>query len=422
MVIVEHDEDIIRSADYVLDMGPLAGEHGGNLVFMGKQNEIKNNNSLTSDYLNGVKTIETPKNRRKWKNYIEVTDAHHNNLKNINVKLPLNTLTVITGVSGSGKTTLVRHILHPALQKYIGDPVDKPGAHEKIGGNIDLIEAIEFVNQNPIGRSSRSNPVTYIKAYESIRKLFSFQSIAKIRGYKPSHFSFNVDGGRCETCKGEGETIVEMQFMADIHLCCETCDGKRFKDSTLDIKYNGKNIKDVLEMTIDEAMIFFKTEKEIIKRIAPLVHVGLGYIRLGQSSNTLSGGEAQRVKLASFLGNISNEKCTLFIFDEPTTGLHFHDIQKLLNSFDALLENGHSVIVIEHNPEVIKYADWIIDLGPEGGEKGGYIVFEGTPEAIVNCKESYTGKALKKKILPVPPAMPSAGKPTRQVPGLRPDP
>jgi excinuclease ABC subunit A len=401
VIVVEHDEDIMKVADHIIDIGPEAGSLGGELVAEGNYEQILKSNTLTAKYLSGKMKIEIPKKRRISSNYIEIIGAREHNLKNINVKIPLNTLTVITGVSGSGKSTLIRDILYPALQKKINNYGEKAGQFTEIKGNFETIKNVEFVDQNPIGRSSRSNPITYIKAYDDIRALFTNQRLAKIRGYKAKHFSFNVEGGRCETCKGEGDVTIEMQFMADVHLECETCKGKRFKKEILEVKFKGKSIYNILETTVDEAILFFdKTgQNKIINRLKPLKDVGLGYVHLGQASSTLSGGEAQRIKLASFLvKGLTNDK-TLFIFDEPTTGLHFHDIKKLLTSFDALLEKGHSIIVIEHNLELIKCADHIVDLGMEGGKNGGNLVAEGTPEELVNNKISYTAKYLKKKIL-----------------------
>lgn len=403
VIVVEHDEEIIRAADEIIDIGPNAGIHGGKLVFQGDHQKLLNaKNSLTADYLNGTKTIEVPPRRRKWNNYLEVIGARENNLKNLTVKFPLNALTVVTGVSGSGKSTLVSRILYPAVAKRFGGYGEKTGQHDAIRGDFSRITSVEFVDQNPIGKSSRSNPVTYLKAYDEIRKLFSEQQASKYQGFKPAHFSFNVDGGRCEECQGEGEIKVEMQFMADIHLLCESCKGKRFKDEILEITFKDKNIHDILEMTVNEAIDFFKgyqgnTEKKIAKKLQPLQDVGLGYVKLGQSSSTLSGGESQRVKLASFLSK-EKDSPSLFIFDEPTTGLHFHDIKKLLVSFNALMSRGHSIIIIEHNLEIVKSADWVIDLGPEGGKNGGQILFEGTPEDLVKANDSFTAKALAEKI------------------------
>ncbi len=403
VLVVEHDEEIIRAADQIIDIGPFAGQHGGKVVFQGTLEELEQKpESLTTKYLTGKEKIEVPKFRRKCRNAIEVVGARENNLKNINIKFPLNTLTAVTGVSGSGKSSLVSEILFPAVAKTLGEYSERSGQHDSIKGDLKMISAIEFVDQNPIGKSSRSNPATYLKAYDEIRKLFSEQQAAKIQGLKPSHFSFNVDGGRCDECKGEGTIRVEMQFLADVFLVCESCGGKRFKDDILDVQYKGKNINDILNLTVDEAIGLFSsgsssTEKKIAKRLLPLQEVGLGYVNLGQSSNTLSGGESQRVKLASFLAQ-ERSSPTLFIFDEPTTGLHFHDIRKLLDSFNALISRGHSIIIVEHNLEVIKSADWVIDLGPEGGDKGGKLVFAGTPEDLVKQKDSYTGMALKKKL------------------------
>ena len=398
VIVVEHDEEIIRAADYLIDIGPLAGQHGGEVVFEGTQDKlVLNKVSQTARYLTGAEKIPVPSHRRKWNNFIEITGARENNLKGFDVKFPLNTLTVVTGVSGSGKSSLIKRILYPALTKYYGGYGEKTGDHTNLAGDLGRITAVEFVDQNPIGKSSRSNPVTYLKIYDEIRKLYAEQPAAKVNGFTPSHFSFNIDGGRCETCQGEGEIKVEMQFMADILLTCESCGGKRFKSDVLDVRYRSKNIYDLLELTVDEAIDFFSdktSDKRIAKKLQPLQDVGLGYVHLGQSSSTLSGGESQRVKLASFLAK-EKEGATLFIFDEPTTGLHFHDIHKLLDSMNALISRGHSILVIEHNPEVIKVADWVIDLGPEGGDAGGYKLFEGPPEGLVNCSESFTGSFLK---------------------------
>lgn len=404
VLVVEHDEKIIRSADELIDIGPYAGRLGGEIIFQGPFSKLKKNKrSLTSLYLLGEKSIPVPKIRRKWTNYIEIKGAREHNLKGIDVKIPLNTLTVITGVSGSGKSSLIGDILFPALNKRFNGYGEQTGQFDILEGNLEMITNVEFVNQNPIGKSSRSNPVTYIKAFDEIRRLFAGLPLSKHNGFKPGHFSFNIDGGRCEECLGEGIIKVEMQFMADVELICESCNGKRFKQETLEVKYNGKNIFDILELTVNESLDLFNTgrgsiEKKIVERLQPLANVGLGYIKLGQSSSTLSGGESQRVKLASFLSKENTGQPKLFIFDEPTTGLHFHDIRKLLDAFDALIEKGHSIIIIEHNPEIIKSADWVIDLGPEGGEKGGYIIFEGIPENLVKCKASYTGKYLKPKL------------------------
>jgi len=401
VIVVEHDEDIMKVADYIIDIGPEAGSLGGELVAEGNYEQILKSNTLTSNYLNGKMKIEIPKKRRVSSKFIEIIGAREHNLKNIDVKIPLNTLTVITGVSGSGKSTLIRDILYPALQKRINNYGEKAGEFSELRGDIDAIRSIEFIDQNPIGRSSRSNPITYIKAYDDIRALFTSQKLAKIRGFKAKHFSFNVDGGRCETCKGEGDVTIEMQFMADVHLECETCKGKRFRKEVLEVEFDGKSIHDILETTVDEAIVFFKKNEQnkIVNRLKPLQDVGLGYVHLGQPSSTLSGGEAQRIKLASFLVKGSTSDKTLFIFDEPTTGLHFHDIKKLLASFDALIEKGHSIIVIEHNLELVKCADHIIDLGMEGGINGGEIIAYGTPEELIKNKISYTAKYLQEKFL-----------------------
>lgn len=401
VIVVEHEEEIMRAADEIIDIGPDAGAHGGELIFQGSIKQLNGQtNSHTVNYLSGRDTIPVPAKRRKWKDSIIIKGARENNLKNLTVKFPLGTLTVVTGVSGSGKSTLIKKILYPAVGRMNGSVGEAPGKYDSMDGDFSRITQVEFVDQNPIGKSSRSNPVSYVKAYDIIRQLYADQPLAKQRGYKPSNFSFNVEGGRCETCEGEGEIKVEMQFMADIFLECESCHGKRFKQETLEVEYNGKNIADVLDMTIEDALDFFKDKKQVYDKILPLNDVGLGYVKLGQSSNSLSGGEAQRVKLASFLGKNSTEGNILFIFDEPTTGLHFHDISKLLKAMNALVDQGHSVIVIEHNLEVIKCADWIIDLGPEGGEKkGGQLLFEGTPEEMVKkAKGSYTAEFLKEKL------------------------
>lgn len=408
LIVVEHDEEIMRAADKLIDIGPEAGTHGGQIVFNGvfaglQKNEI----SYTAKYLTGKEIIHVPSKRRKWKNYIEIKGARQNNLKGIDVKFPLGILTAITGVSGSGKTSLVKKILLPALKKISGTHGEFSGVFDRLEGDYTMVRNVEMIDQDPIGKSSRSNPVTYVKAYDEIRALYAEQGHARQRGLKPSAFSFNVDGGRCEVCQGEGVVTIEMQFMADIVLKCETCNGKRFKEDILEITYRQKNIDDILKMTVDDAIRFFNADNDerytpfltkIAAKLQPLAEVGLGYITLGQASSTLSGGEAQRIKLASFLtkGNASSN--TLFIFDEPTTGLHFHDIRKLLNAFTALINNGNTIIVIEHNPEVIKCADWIIDLGPEGGDEGGHLVFEGTPEDLIACQNSLTGKYLKEKI------------------------
>lgn len=400
VIVVEHDEDIMKAADMIIDIGPEAGTFGGELVAQGTFEEILKSTSLTAKYLNGELEIKTPRIRRKWNNYIEILGARENNLQNIDVKFPLECLTVITGVSGSGKSTLVKKILFPAMQKKVDGIGEKAGQFTEIRGYYHKIQHIEYVDQNPIGRSSRSNPVTYIKAYDDIRELFAKEKLSRIRGYQAKHFSFNVDGGRCETCKGEGTINVEMVFMADVQLHCETCNGKRFKKEVLEVNFEGKNIHDILTMTIDDAVAFFadNNQKKITQKLQPLQDVGLGYVQLGQSSSTLSGGEAQRIKLASFLVKGATKEKALFVFDEPTTGLHFHDIKKLLASFDALIEKGHSIIVIEHNLDLIKCADWIIDLGPEGGENGGQLLAVGTPEDILKIKKSVTAKYLKEKL------------------------
>ena len=400
VIVVEHDEDIMKAADTIIDIGPEAGTFGGELVAQGTFDEILNASSLTAQYLNGELEIKTPRIRRKWSNYIEILGAREHNLQNINVKFPLECLTVITGVSGSGKSTLVKKILFPAMQKKLDGVGEKAGQFTEMRGYYHKIQHIEYVDQNPIGRSTRSNPVTYIKAYDDIRELFAKEKLSKIRGYQAKHFSFNVDGGRCESCKGEGTINVEMVFMADVQLHCETCNGKRFKKEVLEITYDGKNIHDILTMTVDDSISFFTTNKQnkIIQKLQPLQDVGLGYVQLGQSSSTLSGGEAQRIKLASFLVKGATKDKALFVFDEPTTGLHFHDIKKLLASFDALIDKGHSIVVIEHNLDLIKCADWIIDLGPEGGENGGQLLAEGTPEDIIKNKKSVTAKYLKEKL------------------------
>ena len=395
VVVVEHDEMMMRRADWIIDMGPLASHQGGEVVAEGNCSELVSNpNSLTGKYLKGDLKIEPRQIVREWTHSIVVEGARQNNLKDITVAFPLQVLCVVSGVSGSGKTTLVKQILYPALQKIKGEFAERVGLCRTLSGDVDLISQVEMIDQNPIGKSSRSNPVTYIKAYDEIRDLFSRQPLSKMRGFQPKHFSFNVDGGRCDGCKGEGEQIVEMQFLADVHLTCEVCGGKRFKEEVLEVTYQQKNIYAVLSMSVDESLEFFKQEKEIVQKIKPLSNVGLGYVKLGQSSDTLSGGEAQRVKLASFLGKGKSQGQILFIFDEPTTGLHFHDIKKLLDSFNALIEQGHSILVIEHNTDVIKSADWVIDLGPEAGDLGGSLVFAGTPAALKKAKESFTGKYL----------------------------
>ena len=405
LIVVEHDEEIMRAADELIDLGPEAGVNGGNLVFQGNQKEIKTNSeSITARYLNKLEKIPVPEKRRPWKYFIEINGARENNLKNVDVKIPLGVLTVVTGVSGSGKSSLIKKVLFPALTKRLGGhSAIQSGQFHSLDGHLNRVDSVEFIDQNPIGRSSRSNPVTFTKAFDDIRALFASRPLARQRGMKPAHFSFNVDGGRCEMCQGEGETSVEMQFMPDIHLTCESCHGKRFKDEVLEVRYFEKSITDILEMSVDQALAFFElhartaTEKKIITKLTPLQEVGLGYVALGQSSNTLSGGEAQRIKLASFIGKGQTgvDGGTFFLFDEPTTGLHTHDIRKLVKSFNKLIELGHTILVIEHNLEVVAQADWIIDIGPEGGEMGGNIVFEGTPEQIVKSEKSYTGKYLK---------------------------
>ncbi len=396
VVVVEHDEDIMRAADYIIDIGPEAGRHGGEIVWQGNTDDITpatDCKSYTLDFLTGKEVIETPRFRRPWHNYIELQGVRENNLKNIDVRFPLNVMTVVTGVSGSGKSTLVTEVLYPALKKYYGGSAEHTGAYRVLTGSMMLATDIELVDQNPIGTSTRSNPVTYIKAYDEIRKLFAEQQLARQMGFTPAHFSFNTPGGRCEECKGDGYVTVEMQFMADITLECEQCHGKRFKQDILEVEYKGKNIYDVLDMTVNQAVEFFAEEKKIVKRLKPLQDVGIGYIKLGQASSTLSGGESQRVKLAAFLAD-EKQRPTIYIFDEPTTGLHFHDIKVLLKALNALIAKGHTVIIIEHNPAVIMAADHVIDLGPEAGDKGGGIVFEGTPEMLMKCKQSYTGHFL----------------------------
>jgi len=398
VIVVEHEEEIIKAADQVIDIGPLAGSHGGELIFQGSFGEILNDeNSLTGQYLSGKRSIQLPVSRRPWNDYIEIKGAREHNLKGIDVKFPLKAMTAITGVSGSGKTTLVKGILYPALKKMFGGYGERSGRFDRLEGDYNLITAVELIDQNPIGRSSRSNPATYVKAFDDIRSLFAEQQLSKVRGYKPGFFSFNVEGGRCEECEGEGIVTVEMQFMADLHLTCDNCKGKRYKDEVLDVKFHDKTIHDILELTIEQAIDFFSENaarntnaSRIAAKLKPLADVGLGYLKLGQSSDTFSGGEAQRIKLASFLTKGTNDSPTLFIFDEPTTGLHMHDISRLLSAFNELLVKGHSIIVIEHNLDVIKTADWVIDLGPEGGEKGGFVVFEGTPDALLKVKSSHT--------------------------------
>jgi excinuclease ABC subunit A len=400
VIVVEHDEDIMKASDMIIDIGPEAGTNGGYLVAQGTYEEILKADSLTAKYLNGEEEIAVPKTRRKFKNHVDIIGARENNLQNQDFTFPLDCLTVITGVSGSGKSTLVKKILFPAIRKHLEGVGEKPGQFTELAGNFSNIKHIEYVDQNPIGRSSRSNPVTYIKAYDDIRELFSKQNVSKLRGYLPKHFSFNVDGGRCETCKGDGEVTIEMQFMADVHLECETCNGKRFKREVLEATFEGKNIDNVLKLTIDDALVFFTehNQTKITQKLQCLQDVGLGYVQLGQSSSTLSGGEAQRIKLASFLVKGTVKDKALFVFDEPTTGLHFHDIKKLLKSFDALIDKGHSIIVIEHNLDLIKCADYIIDIGPEGGVFGGKLMAFGTPEEVAKNKNSVTGKYLAEKL------------------------
>ncbi|MDP4266118.1 MAG: excinuclease ABC subunit UvrA [Bacteroidota bacterium] len=403
VIVVEHDESIIKAADEIIDIGLMAGINGGNVIFQGNYQDILNHEtSLTGKYLSKKLSIEIPKYRAPWRNYIELQGVRENNLKGFNIRFPLEIITVVTGVSGSGKSSLVKGILYPAIRKIFGESSDKTGKYDLLIGDIKRIKSIEFIDQNPIGRSSRSNPVTYIKAFDEIRQLFANQPLAKLRGFKPGYFSFNVAGGRCDECDGDGQIKIEMQFMADVYLVCESCHGKRFKEEVLEIKFRNKNIAEILEMNIDEAIEFFSNdskegsiEAKIVEKLKPMSDVGLGYLTLGQSSSTLSGGEAQRIKLASFLVKGNDSGKILFIFDEPTMGLHFHDIHKLLYAFRRLISNGHSIIIIEHNPEIIKSADWVIDLGPEGGDQGGNLVFQGTPENLIKCKESYTGKYLK---------------------------
>ena len=402
VVVVEHDEDIIKAADEIIDVGPLAGRLGGEIVYQGTLKNLKKADTLTADYIYGKKSIPVPAKRRKSNRYILLSGATENNLKNIDVKIPLGIMTAVTGVSGSGKSTLIKTILVPALKKYYGDYSDCTGSFNRLSGDVDSIHGVEFIDQNPIGKSSRSNPVTYLKAWDDIRKIFADEKLSKLNGFKPAHFSFNVPGGRCEECQGEGIIKVEMQFMADVYLECEHCKGKRFKDEVLEVKYKGLNIYDILEMTVNQAVEFFSSgtshsERSIVSKLQKLIDVGLGYIKLGQASSTLSGGESQRVKLAYHLSQ-ENAEPTLFVFDEPTTGLHFHDIHKLMDSLNALIERGHMVLIIEHNMDVIKCADNIIDLGPEGGNEGGYLVFEGTPEELITCETSYTGKYLAEKL------------------------
>ncbi|HTA84192.1 MAG TPA: excinuclease ABC subunit UvrA [Bacteroidia bacterium] len=406
LVVVEHDEDIMRAADEIIDIGPLAGTNGGTVVFQGTPAELKLEKvSLTAQYLNGKESIPVPKKRRSAKNFIEICKARENNLKNVTIKFPTGALTVVTGVSGSGKSSLIKGTLYPGLKRMLGQYTgEKAGKFEKIEGATDKVKEVEMVDQSPIGRSSRSNPVTYVKAFDEIRTLFADQKLAQMRGYKASHFSFNVAGGRCDICEGEGEVTIEMQFMADVHLVCDVCNGKRFKDDVLEVLYHGKSISDVLNMTIDESIDFFSQDmnsallRRLVEKLTPLRDVGMGYVQLGQSSSTLSGGEAQRIKLATFLSKGNEEGSTLFIFDEPTTGLHFHDIKKLLKAFNMLVDKGHTLVVIEHHPDVMKCADWLIDLGPEGGEKGGNLVFQGVPEDLLKSKTSYTAEILREKL------------------------
>ena len=400
VVVVEHDEEIIRAADYIIDIGPKAGRLGGQVVYEGDMKDLhKGSDSYTVKYLLGEETIDLPASHRPWNNFIEIKGARENNLKGIDVRFPLNVMTVVTGVSGSGKSTLVRDIFYKALKREYSESSERPGEFISLEGDIRQVNDIEFVDQNPIGKSSRSNPVTYVKAYDEIRKLFADQPLAKQMGYSAGYFSFNTEGGRCEECKGEGTVTVEMQFMADLVLECESCHGKRFKNDTLEVKFEGKNIYDILEMTVNQAIEFFTehNQKKIVKKLRPLQDVGLGYIKLGQSSSTLSGGENQRVKLAYFL-SIEKAQPTIFVFDEPTTGLHFHDIKKLLEAFDALISRGHTLVIIEHNMDVIKCADHVIDLGPEGGDMGGNLVATGTPEEVAKCAVSYTGQYLAEKL------------------------
>jgi excinuclease ABC subunit A len=404
VIIVEHEEEIIRAADEIVDMGPEAGRLGGQVVFQGSLDLTPLNQSLTAGYLSGRLTVPVPQKRRKWNSFIEIRGARENNLKGINVRFPLHIITAVTGVSGSGKSSLVSEILFKVLANRIDGSNLKPGQFREIAGDITSLTGIELVDQNPIGKSSRSNPVTYLKAYDEIRKLYSEQQASVQNNFKASHFSFNIEGGRCEECQGEGIIRVEMQFMADVELTCEACKGMRFRKDILEVRYHGKNIYDMLEMTVDDAIDFFgshpgRGEMRIIDKLKPLSDVGLGYIKMGQSSSTLSGGESQRVKLAYFLSQEKGNGHILFIFDEPTTGLHFHDINKLLKSINALVDHGHSVILIEHNQEIIKSSDWVIDLGPEGGEEGGYVVFEGKPEDLAKCKGSYTGRFLAPKLV-----------------------
>ncbi|MEZ4886813.1 MAG: excinuclease ABC subunit UvrA [Chitinophagales bacterium] len=399
VVIVEHEEEIIRNADYIVDMGPMAGHLGGEVVFEGDPSELLNSQtSLTADYLLGRKEVVIPEHRRKVINAITIHHATHHNLKDISVTFPLNVITVVSGVSGSGKTSLVKDILYPSLKRHFEGAGDAPGTHKEISGDLSSLSKIELISQNPLGRSSRSNPVTYIKAYDAIRELYSQMHLSKINGFKAKHFSFNVEGGRCETCKGEGYVTIEMQFLADVRLRCEECEGKRFRPEVIEVEYKDKNIHDVLEMSVDEAIDFFEDRPDVVNKIQPLQDVGLGYVKLGQSSSTLSGGEAQRVKLASYLGKGRSNNPVLFIFDEPSTGLHFNDIKKLLAAFNALVESGHTIVIVEHNMDIIKSADWLIDLGPEGGDEGGYLLYQGVPEGLLMVENSYTAEYLKEKL------------------------
>ena len=402
VIVVEHDEDIMRAADYIIDIGPGAGRMGGEVVFAGTPDELvskASDTSLTAQYLTGKLAIPLPSSRRRWRDRITVHNAFANNLKHVTVDFPLGVLTVVTGVSGSGKSSLVKKVLFDVLQKRFEGVADYVGSCAGVSGDLGRISGVEFVDQNPIGRSTRSNPATYMKAYDEIRQLYAEQPLAQARGYKPGYFSFNTEGGRCEVCEGEGYVTVGMQFMADLHLVCEECHGTRFKEETLEVLYNGKNISEVLDMTVDQAIEFFSGQNAIVNRLKPLQDVGLGYLKLGQSSSSLSGGEAQRVKLASYLVRGEAVSPKLFIFDEPSTGLHFHDIQKLLSAFNSLIEHGHSIIVIEHHHDIIKVADWVIDMGPEGGRDGGQVVFAGTPEQLVEQSDSYTARFLKDKIV-----------------------
>lgn len=401
VIVVEHEEDIISNADYLIDMGPHAGIFGGEVVFAGPYEKIHKDvpDSLTAAYMSNRMSIPVPVRRRKFVSEIQITGARQHNLNNFDARFPLHTFTVVSGVSGSGKTTLVKGILYPALKKALGEAYTvAPGLHDGLEGDVKKITQVEMINQNPIGKSSRSNPVTYVKAYDTIRNLMANQQLSRIRGFKPKHFSFNVEGGRCETCKGEGEQVIEMQFLADVRLECEDCKGQRFRNEVLDVRYKDKNIFDILSLSIEEALDFFADAKDVVKKIKPLFDVGLGYIKLGQSSSTLSGGEAQRVKLASFLGKERSTEHIFFIFDEPTTGLHFHDIRKLLDALNALVEKGHTVLVVEHNMEIIKSADWLIDLGPGGGKNGGQLIYQGVPEGLPKVKKSFTGQYLKEKL------------------------